>query len=122
MPAPQSSNAETVLSTPSLSTTEAYQSITGDQTTLYIGSDESLGRYDITAQAWTKLLGVGCVGLDRDPSGVVWCASQHAIYRDLSPTPELLLPAITFTALHVVGSDVYAVGRSGAIWHRHGID
>ena len=100
---------------------ETFRSLTGDHPTLYAGTNVSLWRFDKIQSMWTKPLSHGCAGLDLDANGVVWCASDGAIYRDLSPTADLSAPGVTFTAIHVVGNDVYAVGLAGAIWHRTGL-
>ena len=99
-------------------TTENYRSIWGDGVTIYLGTDTRLLR--LSAGAWSTVSGVpGCAGLD-GASNTVWCVHANAIYRN--GLVDFTVAGASFNAIRVVGTEVFAVGVNGAIWHRTSLD
>ena len=103
---------------------EHYLSVWAAGPELYAGTNTNLWRYNGTV--WMPVLeGTGCSGLDGDSRGAVWCATDRGVFRGSSATAFVLdatSPQVPFSAIHVVGNDVYAVGAGGAIWHRTSLD
>ena len=119
-------NVATELPASGAQTTEHFASVWGDDANLYVGSEAHLRHTPQTPGSWDLVPGVpGCAGLDGGGSGGVWCASAQGIYKGTvgsTFTLDFAPAGVTFTAIHVVGTEVYAVGLGGAIWHRTRLD